>query len=115
MIGFDITTHIKRINEEVDNAVLGEIKEIAKENGLEREIILNEKNIVSALKKQIPKKATEETINRGIDISGEYDIDFNLCCPACGGVVGTFEGEVDEYFVKYCPNCGQALDWGDTE
>ena len=67
---------------------------------------------MNALEKQIPKKATEETINRGIDISGEYDIDFNLCCPACGGIVGTFEGEVDEYFVKYCPNCGQALDWG---
>ena len=69
----------------------------------------------SALEKQIPKKATEETINRGIDISGEYDIDFNLCCPICGGIIGTFEGEVDEYFVKYCPNCGQALDWSDTE
>ena len=67
-----------------------------------------------AITKQIPKKATEETINRGIDISGEYDIDFNLCCPVCGGVVGTFEGEVDEYFSKYCPNCGQALDWGDS-
>ena len=70
---------------------------------------------IIALKKQIPKKATEETINRGIDISGEYDIDFNLCCPVCGGIVGTFEGEVDEYFVKYCPNCGQALDWSDAE
>ena len=70
---------------------------------------------ISALEKQILKKATEETINRGIDISGEYDIDFNLCCPSCGGVVGTFEGEEDEYFSKYCPNCGQALDWSDTE
>ena len=68
-----------------------------------------------ALEKQTPKKATAETINRGIDISGEYDIDFNLCCPVCGGVVGTFEGEVDVYFSKYCPNCGQALDWGDSE
>ena len=69
----------------------------------------------NALEKQIPKKATAETINRGIDISGEYDIDFNLCCPVCGGVVGTFEGEVDEYFSKYCPDCGQALDGSDTE
>ena len=77
---------------------------------LELKIVLS-----NALEKQIPKKATEETINRGIDISGEYDIDFNLCCPACGGIVGTFEGETDEYFVKYCPNCGQALDLSDTE
>lgn len=74
-----------------------------------------EKVILNALEKQIPKKATEETINRGIDISGEYDIDFNLCCPACGGVVGTFEAGEDEYFSKYCPDCGQALDWSDTE
>ena len=44
------------------------------------------KIIVSALEKQIPKKATEETINRGIDISGEYDIDLktklNICLEA---------------------------------
>ena len=69
----------------------------------------------NALEKQIPKKATEETINRGIDISGEYDIDFNLCCPICGAVVGTFETGENEYFSKYCYNCGQALDWSDTE
>ena len=66
---------------------------------------------IKALEKQIPKKAIEETINRGIDISGEYDIDFNLCCPVCGEVVGTFEAGENEYFSKYCGNCGQALDW----
>ena len=58
---------------------------------------------------------TEETINRGIDISGEYDIDFNLLCPNCCAIVGTFEAEEDEYYFKYCPTCGQALDWSDTE
>ena len=68
----------------------------------------------NALEKQIPKKATEKTTNRGIDISGEYDIDFDLCCPVCGGVVGTFETGENEYFSKYCDNCGQALDWSDT-
>jgi len=69
----------------------------------------------SALEKQIPKKATEETINRGIDITGEYDIDFNLCCPVCGAVVGTFETGENEYFAKYCNDCGQALDWSDKD
>lgn len=63
-----------------------------------------------ALEKQIPKKTTEEEINRGIDISGEYDIDFHLCCPACGAVVGTYEAGVNEYFENYCSNCGQAID-----
>ena len=70
---------------------------------------------ISALEKQIPKKATEETINRGIDITGEYDIDCNLCCPGCGAVVGTFETGENEYFAKYCGECGQALDWSDAE
>lgn len=68
---------------------------------------------IKALEKQIPKKATEKTTNRGIDISGEYDIDFDLCCPVCGAVVGTFEAEENEYFYKCCPDCGQALDWSD--
>ena len=35
--------------------------------------------VKQALEKQIPKKTTEKTTNRGIDISGEYDIDFDLC------------------------------------
>lgn len=69
-----------------------------------------------ALEKQIPKKATEKTTNRGIDISGEYDIDFDLCCPICGAVVGTFEESENEYFVRHCDNCGQKLLWeSDTE
>ena len=63
----------------------------------------------NALEKQIPKKATEKTTNRGIDISGEYDIDFDLCCPICGAVVGTFEEGVNEYFSKYCDNCGKRM------
>lgn len=65
---------------------------------------------VEALEKQIPKKATEEENNRGIDISGEYDIDFHLCCPVCGAVVGTYEAGVNEYYENYCSNCGQAID-----
>ncbi|MBQ7296442.1 MAG: hypothetical protein IJW86_09670 [Clostridia bacterium] len=78
--------------------------------------------VKEAVEKQIPKKATEEETNRGIDISGEYDIDFHLCCPVCGTVVGTYEAGVNEYFENYCSNCGQAIDVsysgseeGDTE
>lgn len=71
--------------------------------------------VKQALEKRIPKKTTEKTTNRGIDISGEYDIDFDLCCPICGAVVGTFEEGVNEYFSKSCDNCGQALDWSDSD
>lgn len=81
------------------------------------EEMLEVRNIaIESLEKQIPKKATEKTTNRGIDITGEYDIDFDLCCPICGAVVGTFEGSENEYFVKHCDNCGQKLLWeSDTE
>ena len=99
-MNFNITTHIKRMTEEIDKAVLGEIKEIAKENGLERQIILNERNIVSALEKQIPKKPI-------LDCIFPSGIKWYLC-PACNhnGI---------EKVGNYCHSCGQALDWSDTE
>ena len=43
-------------NREIDNAILGTIVNIANENGIS--ITLNEKAIVDALLKQIPKKPT---------------------------------------------------------
>ena len=101
--------------ERIDDELCKQIHDIAVANGIDEIYVLDKKNILSALEKQIPKKATEETINRGIDISGEYDIDFNLCCPNCGGIIGTFEAGENEYYFKYCPDCGQALDWSDTE
>lgn len=104
-MNFNITTHIKRMTEEIDKAVLGEIKEIAKENGLERQIILNERNIVSALEKQIPKKGSIKYL------SSYTDDPPVLLCPNCQEHIPT-EGC---NFYKYCYNCGQALDWGDSE
>lgn len=57
---------------------------------------------IQTLEKQIPKKVTE-------------DAAFGSC-PACGYV---FNSElVNEYDIKYCPFCGQALDFSersDTE
>ena len=68
---------------------------------------------VKALKKQIPKKPDTENINRGIHVSGEYDIDSNYICPSCKSVVGDYESE--DIWYKHCPECGQALDWSDDE
>ena len=48
---------------------------------------------VEALEKQIPKKTME--------------IEINDKCLVCGRWVNTNH--------KYCPECGQALDWSDTE
>lgn len=48
-----------------------------------------------ALEKQIPKKLT---------VSEEI-----YCCPRCGENAAILQGD------NYCFNCGQALDWSDTE
>lgn len=47
--------------------------------------------VQKAIGKQMPKKPITETVNRGISVSGEYDIDFNYLCPNCNAVVGDYE------------------------
>ena len=85
---------------DVDNAILGEIKQKAIENGIKTEYVLNEKAIISALEKQIPKKPI-------LDCIFPSGVKWYLC-PACNhnGI---------EKVGGYCHNCGQALDWSDTE
>lgn len=63
---------------------------------------------IFALSKRIPKKPDTENINRGIGVSGEYDIDRNYICPSCKSVVGDYESE--DIWYKHCPECGQAID-----
>lgn len=62
---------------------------------------------IEALEKQLPREIDTDTINRGIGVSGEYDIDSNMLCPNCKQVVGDYEA--DELYYDYCPNCGQKL------
>lgn len=97
---------IKR-NREIDNAVLGEIKQIAIENGIKTEYILHEKAIIRALKKQIPQKPDLE--GDGYDDNGELIYDTGYC-PNCRHLF-----EVDYDSPDYCPVCGQKLDWSDCE
>ena len=66
--------------------------------------------IKSALEKQIPKKPIE-------DISKDYEgniIDDVFFCPKCTRTIcfGIENNLAENY--PYC-NCGQALDWSDTE
>ena len=89
-------------------------------NDLERLLLTDERPAnkvialgVKALEKQIPKKPDTKITNRGIDITGEYNIDSDYICPICKCVVGDCEEE--EHFYDFCPGCGQALDWSDTE
>lgn len=49
--------------------------------------------IKEALEKREKKELKTQTVNRGIDVSGEYDIDYDYLCPCCEAVVGNYETE----------------------
>lgn len=59
----------------------------------------------NALKKQVPKRVVLY-INDGVFKWKNYP------CPYCGEMLGL---KVNKRYVKFCPNCGQALDWSGTE
>lgn len=60
---------------------------------------------ISAIEKQIPKKPKS--------------VEQHLFeCPCCKDNLGVSEDDIFVYEIPtpmYCPNCGQALDWSDTE
>lgn len=61
--------------------------------------------IITALKKQIPKKPTEEQI--------DFE-EFVCICPTCKYTCEYgFEDFRDRKY-EYCPMCGQKLDWGEN-
>lgn len=94
-------------NEKVDNAILGEIQQIALEEGIETKIILNKKAIADALRKQIPQKPNYE--GDGYDDNGNLIYDTWIC-PNCED-----RYEVDYEMHQYCPMCGQRIDWSEGE
>ena len=94
-------------NEKVDNAILGEIQQIAIEEGIETRITLNKKAVVDALRKQIPEKPHFE--GDGYDDSGNLIYDTWIC-PNCED-----RYEVDYEIHQYCPMCGQRIDWSEGE
>lgn len=62
---------------------------------------------VKALEKQIPEKP--HLWGDGYGTDGNLVLDM-WACPNCHE---SYEVEYHNY--KYCPNCGQHLDWRDTE
>ena len=86
--------------EQIEDAIVREITHMALEEGIERVYLLDKKNIVSALSKQIPKKPLKKSI--------EYDGEYGYC-PCCNHVIAGYDSN------NVCRHCGQALDWGDTE
>lgn len=60
---------------------------------------------IKALEKQIPKRAISTYI-------GDYK------CPTCENYIEITDDDLYVYKIEppeYCPNCGQALDWGEKE
>lgn len=94
-------------NKAVDSAILGEIQKIAVENGIETKIVLNEKAVANALKKQIPQRPGFE--GDGYDDSGNLIYDTWIC-PNCGD-----RYELGYEIHQYCPVCGQSIDWDKVE
>lgn len=62
---------------------------------------------IKALEKQIPKKP--------IDVCTPV-VTWGLC-PICKGELNKLGNRPNRVFesTKYCPDCGQALDWSDTD
>lgn len=65
------------------------------------EMLLATNEAISALGKQVPKKPEY------------YDNGDYARCTECGN--DNFEYGINNWGCKYCPDCGQALDWGDDE
>ena len=69
---------------------------------------VEEMNIaIEALEKQIPKKP--DLISDGYDDNGNLIYDTWIC-PCCEK---QYELDYDDY--KFCPECGQAIDWSEVE
>ena len=97
------------MTEQEANALVDDFSFVYNGKSISKEALIECREVIhKALEKQIPKKPDTETINRGIDVSGEYDIDSNYICPFCKSVVGDYESE--DIWYKHCPECGQALD-----
>lgn len=61
--------------------------------------------VVEAFEKQIPKTPTYDGDGYAPDGTFVWD---EWICPSCGE---RYEVDYDDY--KYCPNCGQAIDWSE--
>ena len=91
----------------IEDVIWLEIQEIVKENEVETKIVINEKAVVNALKKQIPKKPIKKNpICYSKSIDGEEMYAYDYHCPLCDAMVNNEK--------HHCP-CGQALDWSDCQ
>lgn len=86
-----------------DKAIVDAIVEMAKSEGIENLYLMDKTFIKTSLEKQMPKK---------VELTEDCCI-----CPCCRfDMMGVYDFSNDDTTdPKYCPECGQALDWSDTE
>lgn len=80
------------ITDTLEDAIVNGITKIAEEKGVTDLIVLNRTTIAEALLKATPRKVKRE---------------FYVECPNCSE-------HVMSYTFKYCPECGQRLDWSEV-
>ena len=90
MTAEEVLQNIEKQKEEAGIAFLGNIYLTVEEYRM----------VMEALEKQIPKKPT----NKSLEFDGKYGY-----CPCCNRILA------DHSNFRRCPDCGQALDWSDTE
>lgn len=61
---------------------------------------------ISALEKQVPKKVIWKSAK-----NGKIYAFYWACCPNCGNDIC----DEDNVEIKFCTDCGQALDWSDSD
>ena len=89
-------------------ARIADVYEFGKKNKMiDKEDVDYYETVIAALEKQMPKKPNFE--GDGYDENG-YLIYDTWICPCCEE---KYEVDYEEH--KHCPNCGQAIDWSDTE
>ena len=94
-----VATIIKELQDHVElDLKKGIFKAIVK-----YDIDINEKELMKAIEKQIPKTPALEGDGYSL---GELVIDI-WYCPNCDTAY-----ELDYHKYKYCPNCGQRIEWG---
>jgi hypothetical protein len=79
--------------EQYDDFIVSRIAMEARAEGISDLTVLNKRAILNAIKRNTPQKPKE---------------DGWLCCPVCGRDL------LMERF-KFCPDCGQALDWEEED
>lgn len=88
--------------EKIEDEICEQISKMAIDNGIDDVYVIDKGAVLSALKKQMPKKV--ELFNGQVS------------CPNCKSLFGNYADLNKIHFDSpHCQYCGQALDWSDIK